>query len=203
VLRDAESRINFNRYIHLNSKGGDVSAALEVGRLVRASQLTTFVTEECYSSCVIILAGGVQRVPVMLGILAKVGIHRPYSTREAGSFEDHRKEFHELERQIKAFLREGGVSERLWDDMVKTPPEDMKLLSQAEAIDYGLSGQDPAFADYVDAKEAKRYGITKTEYLKRKGMIKQLCDSNMQVLADATGKNLARCREDVFRGRIP
>jgi len=205
VLRDAESRANFNRQIHLNSKGGDLNAALEIGKLIREHELTTVVLEECFSSCVIAFAGGVWRGAVIeaLGVpLAKIGIHRPFSTGTATSVAERRKEFNNLAGRVKTFLREGGVSEKLWEDMVKTPPENVRLLTQEEAIDYGLVGKDPAYADYVDSQEAKRYGISKTEYLKRKAMIKELCDSDPQVLADRTGKTLARCRDDVFRGRL-
>lgn len=206
ILKDAESRANFNRQIHLNSKGGDLNAALEIGKLIRAHDLTTVVLDECFSSCVIAFAGGVWRGAVVEAFgmpLAKIGIHRPFSTGHAQSVAERRKEFNILAQLVKTFLRDGGVSERLWEDMVKIPPENMRLLSQEEVTDYGLVGKDPAYADYVDSQEAKRYGISKTEYLKRKAVIKDLCDLDPQVLADRTGKTLARCRENVFRGRFP
>jgi hypothetical protein len=206
VLKDAENRANFNRHIHLNSKGGDLNAALELGKLIRSHDLITFVLEECFSSCVIAFAGGVWRNVVVEAFgmpLAKIGIHRPFSTGHATSVAERRKEFNTLAQSVKTFLREGGVAETLWDDMVKTPPENMRLLNQEDVIHYGLLGKDPAYADYVDSQEAKRYGISKTEYLKRKAMIKELCDSDPQVLGDRTGKTLTRCREDVFRGRVP
>jgi len=206
ALKDAESRPNFNRQIHLNSKGGDLNAALEIGKLIRTHDLTTVVLDECFSSCVIAFAGGVWRSAVVeaFGVpFAKIGIHRPFSTGQATSVAERRKEFGILAELVKTFLREGGVSERLWEDMVRIPPEHMRLLSQEEALDYGLVGKDPAYADYVDSQEARRYGLSKTEYLKRKAMLKELCDSDLQVLSDRTGKSLARCREDVFRGRFP
>ena len=194
--------------IFLDSEGGDVESALKIGKLIRAHQGQTFVSGECYSSCVIILAGGVVRGAAieLAGYIlpngSKVGIHRPYTIAE-GTYEEHRHEFHELENQIKQFFREGGVSEKLWDDMVMMPPESLKLLSQQEAIDYGLAGEDPAYADFVDGKKAKQYGIPRDTYLERKRMVKEECDSNKQILSDTTGKELERCKQNILHGRTP
>lgn len=205
ILGDAKRRTDFSKQIMLDSPGGDVDAALKIGKLIRASHLTT-ASKECYSSCVIVLAGGVARWPMteFAGLqLGKVGIHRPYTMMGVASYEKHREKFNKLEREIKKYLREGGVSERLWDDMIKTPPESMMLLDQKQLQAYGLSGLDPAYADYLDSKEASRYGVSKIEYLKRKAAIKVLCDSDAQVLADVTGQDLAKCRENVYRGHLP
>ena len=211
MLKNTERRSNSDREVYLqiflNSKGGDIDAALKIGKLIRVHQMQTLVFDECNSSCVIVFASGVRRYanielwgPIPNG--AKVGIHRPYTTAE-GSYEKHRHKFREVERQIKQFLREGGVSERLWDDMVKISPENIKFLSQKEAIDYGLNGEDPAYADFVDGKKAKQYGITRAKYLKRKAMIKEKCESNTQVLADTTGKELQQCKQNILHGRAP
>ena len=144
VLKDAETRVNFNRHIHLNSKGGDLNAALELGKLIRSHDLITFVLEECFSSCVIAFAGGVWRNVVVEAFgmpLAKIGIHRPFLMGHVTTIAERRKEFNTLAQSVKTFLREGGVSETLWDDMVKTPPENMRLLSQEDVIHYGLLGK--------------------------------------------------------------
>lgn len=206
ILKDAERRPNFNRHLQLNSEGGDLNAALELGKLIRSRELITFVLDECFSSCVIAFAGGVWRNVVVEAFgapLARIGIHRPFSTRQTANVAERRQEFNTLAQNVKTFLREGGVSEALWDDMVKIPPESMRVLTQEDVINYGLFGKDPAYADYVDSEEARRFGISTAEYLRRKAMAKEICDSDLRVLQDRTGKSLVRCREDVLRGRIP
>lgn len=190
----------------MTSDGGDVGAALSIGRLIRENRASTFVQRRCYSSCVLVLAGGVERGAIieMFGQpVAKVGIHRPYTTGEPTSYEEHRKKFSELERQVKQFLQEGSVSERLWDDMVKIPPENIKFLTHADLASYGLIGTDPAYADFEDSKAAARYGISKQEYLRRKSTIGENCKSNDFPLTRETFKALAQCREDVLYGRTP
>jgi len=206
ALKIAQRRSDFNHQVILTSVGGDVDAALQIGKLIRSAHLSTGSVNECYSSCVIVLAGGVERYPIidMAGVsLGKVGIHRPFTTMSTGTYDEHRDKFNRMEQEIKRYFREGGVSERLWDDMVKTAPENIRYLSSEELSGYGLRGADPAYADFLDSKEAIRFGIPKIEYMKRKAGVKVLCDSSPEVLADSTGKSLARCRADVYRGRLP
>jgi len=207
ILVRAESRSNFNHQLNLDSDGGDVAVALKLGRLIRQHRLITFTFSECYSACVIVLAGGVKRSPVVefVGVpVGKVGIHRPYTENLASNFEKHQADFRELGRQIRNFLREGGVSDRLWDDMIQIPPEEMKLLTTDELRAYGLLGDDPAYADFEDAEKAKHLGISKQEYLKRKHQMMILCDDNRNVvMADHTGEALHSCRNEVLEGRLP
>ncbi len=64
--------------IALDSPGGDIYAAMEIGKTIReTSNHAVYIRENgvCYSSCVLIFAGGAQRF-VYHGSL---GIHRPYS----------------------------------------------------------------------------------------------------------------------------
>ena len=56
----------------LDSPGGDGMAAMEIGRLLRASNAHVFVTGQCASACIFVLAAGVVRGAASLS----VGIHR-------------------------------------------------------------------------------------------------------------------------------
>jgi hypothetical protein len=59
----------------INSQGGDVNAAIAIGRMFRKERAHLQVNENsvCISACVLILAGAVER-PVS----GAIGIHRPY-----------------------------------------------------------------------------------------------------------------------------
>jgi len=61
--------------IYLNSPGGDVTAAIATGRLLRSVEAPVAIkdNQECVIACVLILAGATNRL-----IYGKVGIHRPY-----------------------------------------------------------------------------------------------------------------------------
>src|ERR1700690_3126536 len=58
----------------IDSPGGDVLAAIDIGRLMRKSHATVAINnnDKCYSACVFVLAVAVDRV-----VGGAVGIHRP------------------------------------------------------------------------------------------------------------------------------
>ena len=56
----------------LDSAGGDGVAAMQIGRLLRKANAHVFVTGECASACIFVLASGVVRVAPSYS----VGIHR-------------------------------------------------------------------------------------------------------------------------------
>ena len=56
----------------LDSPGGDGNAAMAIGRLLRAANAHVFVTGQCASACIFLLASGVVRSAAAYS----VGIHR-------------------------------------------------------------------------------------------------------------------------------
>lgn len=161
-MKKIEDCIVTNRQLQVTSNGGDLASALEIGRLIRSHLVQRSTWDYCYSSCVIILAGGVRRFPMVIlpgGVPgpAKLGIHRPFTEKTDKDFSSIQKIFNASAMATKSFLREGGVSESLWDDMVKIPAENVKILTAKEAYAYGLLGGDPAFDDYLDNWMARKY----------------------------------------------
>jgi hypothetical protein len=80
VLNEAKGRsTDWERYrtVLLNSEGGDVAAAMSIGRMVREAQIVTAIHERsvCASACILILSGGVWRYA---RDDTRLGLHRPY-----------------------------------------------------------------------------------------------------------------------------
>ena len=71
----AAKRIRDWGLVILDSEGGDVVSALTIGRLIRARNFETDVTNNalCASACIFILAAGVDR-----SAYGRIGIHRPH-----------------------------------------------------------------------------------------------------------------------------
>ena len=69
--------VNYSESISINSPGGSVVAAMEIGRMFRNDRAYIVVApgDSCVSACVLILAGAVDR---WLRKPARIGIHRPY-----------------------------------------------------------------------------------------------------------------------------
>jgi ATP-dependent protease ClpP protease subunit len=152
--------------VNLDSEGGSVFAAIALGRLLRQEKLEVWVqsNRRCLSSCVLILAGAVDRK-----ILGEVGIHRPYLDTFHITTAEGQKEFYaELEVVVKEYLHDMNVPTSLYERMIRIPPEKMVYLSSEELDGYGLSGADPFHEEAWTSHEAQKLGMTKSNYLKYK-----------------------------------
>lgn len=142
----------------LNSPGGDVAAAMELGRFLRARRAETRVmyTDRCESACVLVLAGGAKRnvwdaEPPADDEITEIGIHRP-ATRSEGVVEhtadDYAQLYGEVESAIGRYLDEMRIDPGLLRAMAKVPIEDVRYLTAREVRDFGLHGYDPAYYDW-------------------------------------------------------
>jgi hypothetical protein len=188
--------------VSLNSVGGDLEAAIAIGRLIRkfSGLVTTFDNGVCYSSCVFILAGGVSR-----SLSSTIGIHRPYSIgMEDRKYQDIQNNQRNLAKIAKEYLEEMNVLPSLYDAMVVIPPEKIKLLSQADLQNYGILKIDPVIQELMDTNEAREYGLSKTEFMRRKAKVDTICASELRyVERTGTGDFNAynECEEKVFRSK--
>lgn len=164
--------------VRLNSPGGDFRTAIALGRLMRSAGAHAIgaYSDVCMSSCVMVLAGATFR-----GHAGRVGIHRPYRVSTAPiSASEMKKEFDSWDSDARRFLAEVNVSMRLWDDMVRIPPEKVRILSEEELSGLGLKGEDPVSEEITDSNNARHYGLSKVEYLQRKSLALRTCDPILQ-----------------------
>jgi hypothetical protein len=129
--RKAEASKSFFSFLsaELNSPGGGVEAAMAIGRLVRKNEASVIVNRGaiCFSSCVLILAGGSFR-----SFEGKIGIHRPYFAVPSGdvSAENVNAAYQGMLQGLRAYLREMNVVEGLADAMLRIDPENIRLLNE-------------------------------------------------------------------------
>lgn len=138
-------------YVYLNSQGGDVHEAIKLGRLLRENKVQTLVgaNDKCYSACVLVLAGGVARLPT-----GEIGIHSFYSiasTKKGFNYEVEEQRYKGVAKEIEQYLRDMRVSVRLLDEMMNTPSATMRVLSLDEQQSTSLFGVDPIFHQYLVA----------------------------------------------------
>lgn len=155
-----------NPSVSLNSPGGDVYAAMELGRLFRKYRTSAIVSKPsfCNSSCVFVLAGTVHRAT-----FGKIGIHRPYSI-ETGTviYKDAEKSYKKVSQDIKSYLQEMNIPPSLYEAIERVPPEQVRYLTENEIKEFGLYGMDPVEQEVRDASQAARFGISRQEYYIRK-----------------------------------
>ncbi len=179
---------NGSLLLFLNSEGGDLSTAIEIGKLVRRwpnSSVQVLQDSRCFSACVFVLAGGLHRQ-----VDGQVGIHRPFnSTTDSNTYESTQKTFRMLEQSAKAFLKDMNVPTSLYDEMMSVPPQKLRLLTDAELARFGIGQSDPAWQDNQDAMAAQGYGYNKEEYLRRKERAHRICEA-LYVNKDKSGIEL-------------
>ena len=174
----------FGDHYGINSRGGSIYAAMAIGRMLRRENAWIAVNGVCFSACVFILAGAVDR---MIGESDQVGIHRPYlwSTPENPMGADQvMLAYSRTLQDMRSYLSEMNVSQRLANDMLATEPENNRILTEAELKAYRLTGVDPAEQqrraiqkEAADIKEANELGLDRLEYTRRKSLGGILCDS--------------------------
>src|SRR6266496_4086355 len=107
--------------IFLNSTGGDVDAAIAIGREIRNAKASTWIPSmfSCASACVFVLAAGVDKF-----VYGAVIIHRPFaeSLPKGMTYEKVRFLHSKTEAAVKQYLLEMNVSPALYDEMFSIEP---------------------------------------------------------------------------------
>lgn len=160
--------------VHLDSVGGNVDAAIEIGRFVRDKQANVMVIKEakCASACVLILAGGATR-----HVAGKLGVHRPFLETPSRVMTTHdvQNVAAKTLQQLRAYFREMNISERLADDMMMIPTNQIRWLSPQEIAVYGLGVDDPVIQEANVLKRAQKYGLSRFEYDARWQRVQRIC----------------------------
>lgn len=140
--------------LNLNSNGGDVWAALEFAKHLRAKNYRFVVANvaednSCASACVLILAGAFKRE-----LQGRVGIHRPYFSgeraQEAG-YSSVKEAYEALYANLRDFFSAVNLSNRLIDDMWQVPSHSVKYLSADELLQSGLGRDDAILVEMENA----------------------------------------------------
>jgi hypothetical protein len=164
--------------IELNSRGGSVSAAMAIGRLLRKYRMKAVVSPSsvCISACVLIYAGAVTRFGHFNA--GKVGIHQPYLDLPIQQKIDAvtiKAAYESVLRDMKAYLREMNASELLADEMLKVPPTSVRYLTNEKQDQFGLVTVDPIEHEILDVEEAQDLGLTRTELMRRQELAMKRC----------------------------
>lgn len=158
-----------NPLVILDSPGGSVSIALEMGRILRNSLAITAVERDksCSSSCVFLLVGGVDRFIFMNG---KIGLHRPRFEAEIYgnlSKDEARAAYNTLVQRCVEYMKEMGISDSVFSDMLKVPSHKVRFVYQDYAEEHGLVGVDPGWEEWERARRIRRDGEPAVKALDR------------------------------------
>ncbi|SFA89507.1 hypothetical protein SAMN05421688_1550 [Poseidonocella pacifica] len=122
--------------VQLHSTGGSVSDALEIGEALRAGGIDTVIGENsvCYSACPYVFAGGATREVASTG---RLGVHQHYFGQNAylpafTAVEDVQRG----QAEVMAYLGRMGIEIAVMEHALRTPPEQIYILSREELERY-------------------------------------------------------------------
>lgn len=173
-LRAFLERKNPPAAVYLASPGGDVTAALAMGRLIREKQRAVVVDDGflCASSCVFVLAAGIQKVVYEN---ARVVIHRPYLNGSLPDETGYDGYYKRMRGALEKYLIEMNIPSEFLDRVMAIPPHQGEQLTFDELKKYMLNGKDPAYEQAEASKEAKKLRISVVELNRRKAVAEDLC----------------------------
>ncbi len=149
----------------------------------------------CSSSCVLVFAGGIMRLPYGL-----VRIHRPYLDSGAPSFEVTQQQMSALRTRAIRYLREMNVSEALWDRMLQVGPEYAEPLSLKEMTTLGLGLWDPVYVETRENNRARDLRMTKRAFLQKKLETARKCGRIDVPISNEESDTVSGCWKIEFPG---
>jgi len=132
----------------LNSGGGDVFAAMELGDEIKKQWAFTAVDDDgqCVGACVLVLAAGVRRTPVP----EKVGLQRlNLEQRESISRDRAKQKDAGSAKGVQVYLSRMGMPKGLFQEMQSS--KGVLLLDARRLKTLGLDGTDPAYEQWLRA----------------------------------------------------
>lgn len=152
-----------HRILDLDSAGGQVEDAIRAGDAIGNAGWTLWVREDavCHSACVLILAAGDNRL-----ISGQVGIHRMIRLGSTATTRaELNAELREVQGQLSGYLERNGAALTIADLMMTVPSRDLRMLTQEELRQYGLSGANAVQEDLVRIRLMRRCG---EDFVRRK-----------------------------------
>ena len=116
-------------HVWLDSLGGDVDAAMQTGRLIRANDVKVSVARysKCYSACALVYIAGVSRES-----LGAVGLHRPYFASTPQSRQTIERQAPLMLQQLKSYVQEMGITDSFYQEMVNAEPIEHQIISRRQ-----------------------------------------------------------------------
>jgi hypothetical protein len=211
--------------VHLDSRGGDVFAAMQIGRLIRKYDGQTVIgwdsatgkDEKCYSSCALIFIAGVLRIISAEGSL---GLHRPYLASVPQSRQAVEKQVPLILSLVKEYVAEMGITDNFYQQMVNTEPSQMvvygtdldaELVEGRKALGMPtwpsykqlIPENDPVHQEVEISYAARWYGVTTSEMRQREIDAEVVCHERKDLIdrIECEGASKWGLSERVYRER--
>jgi hypothetical protein len=142
--------------IQIDTRGGNVSSAREIGKLIRKKKLNTYLspTAQCRSACIYILSGGIIRMAY-----GEVWVHRTtYS--ENFPIEKIDSAIKKVDKDTKEHIETMGLSLLVADAIVTTPYWASRQITYQEKRRWGIHGTERIAEELWFRTTAKSLNMT-------------------------------------------
>ena len=148
--------------VQLNSHGGSGDVGKELGKLIRARKLNTFLAENssCASACVYVLLGGVQRYA-----FGNVRIHRATFMYDFDTDEHLEKFIKDNQKNVYEYVKTMGISLLLADAMENTVSWEIRQLTDLEKKQWQVLGFDRLAEELYFNQSARERHISRIEFI--------------------------------------
>lgn len=163
MLADVEKRklkLHMNA-IQLDVYGGEPSVAKDMGRLIRQSNLNTFVAPkvDCVSACIYLAISGIHRM-----IYGNVLLHRLTLFKEELTEESVVHSIVELTKESNQYIAEMGGSVLLAEAINFTPNWALRRLSEKEIKHWGIFGTEHIYDELMFRRGAKESNVSNSKF---------------------------------------
>ena len=187
-------RVQFDSVV-LDSPGGNISSAINIGKAIRGNHLSTLVmaSQSCTSSCALILHGGVCKMAT-----GEVGIHRTSYGDNSIPLNEVKAAVHNNHQDIDRYLTEMGAPPQYIWYFKSTPNWDMNYLANYEKRDYGLFSATAEEMQYRLEIASQRLGRHQSD------LLNSLTDRKYELYPEATWASsdykyaVPSCSEQLF-----
>ena len=160
-LDESKTTLHMNSIV-LESYGGDGEVAREIGKLIRARKLNTFLAENssCASACVYALLGGVQRYA-----FGNVRIHRATFMYDSDT-DDHVEKFiKDNQKSVNEYVKTMGINMLLADAIETTVSWEIRQLTDLEKKQWQVLGFDRLAEELYFNQSARERHISRIEFI--------------------------------------
>ena len=192
----------------LNSPGGDGQSAMQIGCILRNAKAQIFVTGQCESACVFILASGVVRAAPS----GSVGVHagRLTLTKPNGEIVKEIDSSQSIPNSFKLntfnsaahqYLSQMGLKNGLIDVMLAHQTKQTYKLNDYEMLQFGVVGFDD---DYLRRRGDAFEGLPLPERVNRIELYKRTLSVPKQCGSQTSNNNaFIECYKAVLFGQNP
>jgi ATP-dependent protease ClpP protease subunit len=134
--------------IMFDSPGGNPNAAMQLGRIIRASGIMTWQLRafQCESACAFAFLGGTQRFAEP----GSIGVHRNSFTDDySGDSQQAASDIQQLTADLIMYFKEMGVDPAILSVAYRYDRDDIRYLSGREMADLGVTTQDQPVAETI------------------------------------------------------